>query len=574
MGAWCLALLGRLRLPVWLRTVLGVVLGLWLVSMFSGGFVLLVNRVLVGLLSAPLLVAGLMLVVVFAAGAAAVIVSSGFTGFLRGFLLAVGVALALLASLGPWAAVAYGLVLVAVYLGFGSARVVGWRRALLAAVVLAVVSLLLAFLALYASVASGARVGVYWLGEPVDVDGLRRFVPLMTAYTYASDRVQVPTHRVYPGDSYVYYVNGSSVYNWLIEPEGLWNRLRLRPLGAVLVRGDRYPPVVRLVMRPVAWGLRNMRLTPFYVDTLERRVVLASGLRLRPLLGDNMQVLVGGELVTLIPLEGWRRGLLWSLPVLAGYAVVHEDGRVEYVPAARLAGDPRFRGLPVYPEALARRLVELRRYAVGLAQFYLYHNTYVIRDVGTNPQPYLEPAGNGSLYWVFVAEPPGRTYSARFIVYVPAGAVEPGGLRFYRLPRPVIGVSRVSSYVKQAHPNYDWAQLSVEEPMPTVVGGRLYWKATVTTRDHRGLVSVELVDAETGEVASVPARGVLTPSRLRAVLSGNATAGQGGGGLGAVLERIDRLEKRVEDMMKQLEELKRELEELRTALVEMNTTRG
>ena len=80
----------------------------------------------------------------------------------------------------------------------------------------------------------------------ISVNGFKRFIPLMTAYVYASDRVQSPVHRIYPGDSYVYYNGSHSIYNWIIESEGLWNELTRRPLGVVFVYEDEYPPRVSL----------------------------------------------------------------------------------------------------------------------------------------------------------------------------------------------------------------------------------------------------------------------------------------------------------------------------------------
>ena len=40
----------------------------------------------------------------------------------------------------------------------------------------------------------------------------------------------------------------------------------------------------------------------------------------------------------------------------------------------------------------------------------------------------------------------------------------------------------------------------MEEPIPVIIDGCIYWKATITTQDHRGLVAVDIVDAETTAV--------------------------------------------------------------------------
>ena len=123
--------------------------------------------------------------------------------------------------------------------------------------------------------------------------------------------------------------------------------------------------------------------------------MISCGLQYKPLLEDNIEILYHGRIYILVPLETWRRGLLYSLPVLAGYAVVGENGDITCIPADRLRESPLMKGLPLLPEKIARDWVETYRYSVGFIAFYFYHNTYVIRDVGTNPQPYLEQGSMG-----------------------------------------------------------------------------------------------------------------------------------------------------------------------------------
>ncbi len=572
----------------------GVLFVTWIVSLATGGFVLYLNSIAVGLVSTPLLgLAGLFLILVsllYAFYRIGLILYRGLSGWhtmLAGVIVATLFYTAFYALSSIRISLALGSILAAasaaVYLGLSYGlnveRVPGRLplvqklaktkrvfRILLLATVPALA--LLAFVAVYSPIASGRLVEVVELEKPIDVNGLKRFIPLMAAYTYASDRIQVPTHRVYPSDSYVYYLGNHSVYNWLIEPEGFWNKLTKKPLGAVFVYGDKYPPDVELVWRSVEWGLHNLRFNLVYVDSLERRVVLAAGLGKKPLLEDNMQILYRGEVLTLIPLETYKRGLLTSIRILYGYAVVHPDGYVELVRTEEALSDERFKNVPLLPEVIARSWAELRRYAVGFVQYYFYHNTYVIRDVGTNPQPYLVQDSSGELYWVIVAEPPGETYSAKYIIYIEASTTKPRML-FYELPRPVIGVSKVSSYVKQAHPVYDWGELSIEEPIPAIINGTLYWKVTILTKDYRGLVSVDLVNAETTQVHSLMPRGSI--SYLDTVkyilgLKPKPTHSK------SIEERIKAIEEELNAIVKAVEEIRKELEELKEALKENTTT--
>jgi len=557
----------------------GAAAALALGSLVTGGYVFYVHGLLVAAVGEPLLVLGLR-VALAGLGVALLLASlsrrrglaslpgwgrlgPGAAGVLAGFASAALLLVGIYGAASTPVLAAYWAVA-----GVPLAAGLGRRRGLYVLAAALLLSSSLAVALLYSPVAAAGHVEAVRLGAPIQVSGLYRFVPLMTAYVYASDRIQVATHRIYPGDSYVYYQGNHSVYNWLIEPEGLWNRLTKTPIGAVFVYGDAYPPRVVVLERRLRWGLRNARLGPLYVDTLERRVILASGLRYEPVMEDNMEVVRGGRLYVVIPLLSWRRGLLYSLPVLHGYAVVGEDGSIRVVEGPGLLGDPVLQGLPLLPERAARSWAEAYRYHVGLVDYYLYHNTYVIRDVGTNPQPYLERGPGGRLYWVFVAEPPGETHSAKYILYVDAGAGEPR-LLVYELPRPAIGVSMAASYVKQAHPTYDWSQLALEEPIPTLLRGRLYWKITVTTRDHRGLVSVDLLDASTGEVSSFQPRPALSSlDVLKALLRGGGAPGRP-----SPLEEVRRMRKEIAEIERRLHQLDEQLRRLEEALAANTTSR-
>jgi len=556
---------------VGVRLLAGLAAAAVLGSLLDGGYVLYVNRLVVGFMSEPLLVSLLRL----AAGLVALWVGLRLLGLylepvggLFAFSAVLWGLLSLLAA-SQWAALAAVVVLAVPAAGVLAGR--GVLRGVAAAAVFTVLLLgpALAGLLHFVGLAEASKaVRVVELDNHIDVSGLQRLIPLMTAYVYASDRIQSPLHRVYPEDSYIYYNGSRSVYNWIVEPEGFWNQLTRRPLGVVFVYGDEYPPRVRLVEAPLVWGLhvRRLRLLPPMFDTLERRIVSAAGVGLEPVMEDNVEVLHGGHVYILVPLVEWRQSLLASIPVPAGYAVVNEDGSVRVMSIGEARGSPLLRGVPLLPEAVARYWVEALRYRHGLVAYLFYHETFRVPDVGANPQPYLLLGPGSRLYWVTVAEPAGETYSARYIFYTPTDATEPVVLA-YTLPRPVIGVSKAASYVKQAHPNYDWGQLTLEEPMPSIINGTLYWKVTITTKDHRGLVSVDLLNAETGEVVSLrPQPRITSLDALNAIL-GHSTAKEPKG----PVEKLREIRERLAQIQRQLGELQRELEQLEKQL-EANAT--
>jgi hypothetical protein len=353
-------------------------------------------------------------------------------------------------------------------------------------------------------------------------------------------------------------------YTTVIEPDGFWNQVTKPPRGFVFVYGDVHTPQVEVMLRDAAWGLHNMRFQLLYFDILYGKIVLHVGLQYEPLMENNIEIVYNNELLILVPVAKWDRGLLHSIPILHGYAVVHENGSIEFVSAEQALRDSRLKDIPILPEVIARQWVEIRRYYVGFVNYYLYQNTYVIRDVGTDSQPYLSLDRENRTWRVFVAKPPG-TFSAKYIMYVSIDELKPRML-VYELPEPMIGISKVKSYVKQAYPMYDWSQLRIEEPVPLATNSTLCWKVSVVTNDYRGLVLVALVDAKTCRVTAIEVSKwdftrfeSTTPEVLLKQVVGVAEERKGL----SVEDRIKQLEQLIQQMRELLNKLEKELVELK-----------
>ena len=408
------------------------------------------------------------------------------------------------------------------------------------------------------------------LNEPISVFGVYRFIPMRTAYTNAISMLQIPTHTLYFEDSYVYFANGSLIYNWIIEPEGFWNEVSKGPRGVVFVDAGIYPPQVKIIYRNMTWGLHNIKLMPGYVDGLYREAQLTAGFDKKLLLEDNVEVVWNKHVFILIPAITWITGIDYSLPTLAGYVVVDENGSMEWLSASQARSDPRFKGVPLLPEIVAREWIESYKWIYGIGNVLVYRNTFQIRDIGTNPQPYLVLDDRGNLWWVFVAEPPGETYSAKYIFYVNASDTSPH-IYVYELPEPMIGVSKVEAYVKQRYPTYDWGQLSIEEPIPTIINGTLYWKVSVTTSDGRGLVTVCLVNAKSGEADCIQPRGKITYLDILDIVLNKTIEKPNVTGNKTLIEQVRTLKKKVGDLIRELESIYHELEVIEEQL---NKTSG
>jgi len=450
-------------------------------------------------------------------------------------------------------------------------RRLGGSAALAALGVILLIAGIVAYVFAYAAVASDSpsKIEVVRLRKPLDML-TTRLIPLHTAYAYATSMLQTPTHTIYEDETYVYYDReGNIVFNWIIEPEGFWNEISREPLGVVLVNGSIYPPKVLIIKHKMVWGLHRLILTPFYVDTLWREIKLRVGPAVRVLMSCNAEVVRNGVPYILIPIASWEVGATTSVPVPLGFAVVAPNGSIRVVSFKQALHNPLFRGVPLVPEVVAREWVMIYRYYTGFWNVVLYHNTFTIRNVGSNPQPYLMIGPHHHLYWVFVAEPPGTTYAARYIMYVNASDPNPHIL-IYKLPKPVIGISRVASFIKQKHPRYDWSQFTIEEPMPVILNGTLYWKAVVTTKDGRGLISIDFINASSGRVISIEPNGTITMKEvLKYVLTGsmgNVSKAAKAGGIKGIIAKIGELKKKILQQEEELRKLYQELSSLQNQL--------
>ena len=111
-----------------------------------------------------------------------------------------------------------------------------------------------------------------------------------------------------------------------------------------------------------------------------------------------------------------------------------------------------------------------------------------------------------------------------------------------------------------------------------MLNGTLYWKVSIITTDGRGLVSIDLVNAETGEVYSLEVRKRVSINDFYEFIE-NVALGkhEEDHGLGeqvnmTITDRIEYLKNKIENLQKELEDLYKELEALEE-LLQTNTSR-
>ncbi len=414
---------------------------------------------------------------------------------------------------------------------------------------------------MYAPILASAHIAENTLPNPISVYGVNRLIPLYTAYAYASDRIQIPTHTVYKAETYIYYINRTPIYNWIIEPEGFWNEVTKKPIGVIFVEGDKYPVNVKIVNSTLEWGLHNLKFKLFYFDSLERRVKLtALGYDLR--FDEAVELYRQGQVWIVIPYNTWERGLLWNLRRPKGIILVNSQGTIRKLSLKQAASSPILEGVPLISEKTAREWAEKYAYRNGFVSVYFKHNKYEIRDVGENPQPYLEPGNNGTLWWVFTVEPAGQTYSTKYVLYINARNTSGKPLIYMWKPdQLLIGVSKVMSYVKQAHPNYDWGQVKAVEPLPTIRNDTVLWKVSVVTEDYRGLISVDIINAKTGQDNSFKVEKAVTANYIleRVFKVGQNIEGQNN----SIILKINNIQKEINQTIIKLNNLYNQLDQLK-----------
>ncbi|ADM27896.1 hypothetical protein Igag_1083 [Ignisphaera aggregans DSM 17230] len=402
---------------------------------------------------------------------------------------------------------------------------------------------------------------VVFIDRPIEVS-MTRIIPQETAFAYATSFLTLPTHRIYIEESYEYYINGSIIYNWIIEPSGIWNEIFRDAYGVVLVNGSIYPPHVVFINRSLYWSLHRTRITPLYIDTLLRQLK-ARALALQPLIDDNIEVYIDGKIYVLIPIKTWVKGFTYSIPMLYGYAIIEENGDIHIVEAKELMQHPLARRIfesyeiPIIPDDLAREWIEILRWYAGFWEVVLQRQTFEIRDVGYIKQPYLLFDSNRNLYWVFTVEPAGEGYAIKYIIYVDAKTIEPKIL-VYRPEKTLMGASRIASYVQKAHPTLDWSKFMLTEPIPIISNETLYWKVSIITNDGRGVLYIDFVDASTGNVYTLQVLERLTVTEFDMYIKTFRLPVEGA----TAIESIKRLQQEVKELIESLQRILEELQRL------------
>lgn len=189
------------------------------------------------------------------------------------------------------------------------------------------------------------------------------------------------------------------------------------------------------------------------------------------------------------------------VPYWAGVTLVHSDGSVESLSPEEAKEDARLAGKRIYPQTLARSVVEAQTFDQGLLSG-LYQRPGLIRIPtlpGGQQMPYLYKTRDGRDLFVVATEPAGNSFAMFRMYMVNAHS---GDREVWELDpaKGILGPDRAGERVKSL-PNYVWGTThELLESFPIPKDGKLLWKYTVSTTSRTGVVLTVVVDASTNDI--------------------------------------------------------------------------
>ncbi|MFT7615732.1 MAG: hypothetical protein ACI8Y7_000555 [Candidatus Woesearchaeota archaeon] len=204
-------------------------------------------------------------------------------------------------------------------------------------------------------------------------------------------------------------------------------------------------------------------------------------------------------------------------PTFGGVFIVEGNGKVTEVSANEIGQYDYLVNSRVYPEELARLVVESYQYKDGLLNKWFIHNDQIeVVDLPGqgNQQPFLLQTKDG-LKWVIATEPFGQSFGVSKIFFIDAVT---GKVELYNTGSALTGPVKVASYVRSEFPMIDWFQNTIVEPRPYIFNETLYWLMSITPSDYGGIAKTVLVSAKTNEVFSFD-----THTELSSFISGEST---------------------------------------------------
>jgi hypothetical protein len=189
------------------------------------------------------------------------------------------------------------------------------------------------------------------------------------------------------------------------------------------------------------------------------------------------------------------------VPYWAGTTIVDSSGKVDSLTREEAIADPRFKGKRLFPQSLARTIVESQKFDEGFFSGF-YQRPGLIRIPvlpGGQQMPYLYRTHDGKDLYVIATEPAGNS-SALFRLYMIDA--HNGALSVWELDpaKGILGPDRAGERVKSIS-GYTWGYThDLLESFPLPHQGILYWKYTVSVISGTGITFTAVVNTTNGEI--------------------------------------------------------------------------
>jgi hypothetical protein len=327
-----------------------------------------------------------------------------------------------------------------------------------------------------------------------------RTTPMKVADKYATDAIQYPQHTPYvPPD--VTMINGTPYWAYTLIPNGMVNEYNLKAAGAVFVDMSTIDKRVEIKDQDlkIAPGLAitdeiywNILMKNYWVDC-ERPMTIVY----------EYSIYIA---VPYIEYETHFAFPVWyTVPVWGGVFVVDPEGNINDLSPEEARESLILKGQKIFPEKLVLTYMESQKYWKaktdgywgGAMNVWFDHKEEIeITDVSSqgNQQPFLLNTVDG-LKWTISTEPWGAA-NGIFRIYLLDART--GDISYKKYSGTEIGPVNACDYAKKNHPEVDWSQFHVVEPIPVTPDGILYWEVRVVPDDGSGISYVAFVDPKTG----------------------------------------------------------------------------
>ena len=385
-----------------------------------------------------------------------------------------------------------------------------------------------------------------------------RLMPFEVARRYAKDSLQLSQYKL--GTENIALIDGKLQWTFPLTPDGLVITFLRQNKGMVMVDATTQEKNADHVWQDMAIGEGMQIRDNLYWNLLRHRFFVSL---------DDPYYLPASEtedIYTVVGATGYRFrfrwGLIYTIPTFAGVFLTDSAGEVELLTPQAAQDHPILQNNRIYPETLARTVVDAHQYRLGVInRLFIHEDQIQIQDVRgpaseVNRQPYLMDTAVG-LKWFISAEPYGASHGIFKIFLVDAVTGEIG---VYHLPsdETLTGPVRVVDYVRRSNPVVDWSRFNSVEPLPFIRNDTLFWKLTVIPNDAAGIAYQVFVDAATNHVLELGSQ-----EEVMAFLHGELDASEAA----AAVDTPTAIVKSIQEKLREIDELLQQLPEQNVPMV-------